>query len=139
VAASTKIRAFWDIKPSSLVGVVPHFRGAYCLHHQGDRSSISSLFISRKRLLFHIIMSYSTQTATALRPICLKTAECKDQRPRFKRRGTRGEGSEGSELLSQPSAIYRKSDTRNGGTKNEKYIHLTPLLPPRLSPTLPIP
>jgi hypothetical protein len=31
-----KIGVFWDIAPYSL-GVDQHFRGAYCLHHQGDR------------------------------------------------------------------------------------------------------
>jgi hypothetical protein len=35
MAASMKIRAFWDIAPCSL-GVDRHFRGAYCLHHQGE-------------------------------------------------------------------------------------------------------
>jgi hypothetical protein len=39
---------------------------------------------------------------------------------------------EGNALLSQPAAIYRKSDTRSKErerTQNEKYIHLTLLLP----------
>jgi hypothetical protein len=31
-----KMTAFYDIAPCSLVGVDPLFRGAYCLHHQGD-------------------------------------------------------------------------------------------------------
>jgi hypothetical protein len=31
-----KIRASWDVAPCSLVGVERGFRGAYCLHHQGD-------------------------------------------------------------------------------------------------------
>jgi hypothetical protein len=31
-----KIRAFWYVAPCSLVGVDQRFRGAYCLHHQGD-------------------------------------------------------------------------------------------------------
>jgi hypothetical protein len=38
-AASMKIRAFWDMAPCSLVAVDRRFRGAYCLHHQGDESS----------------------------------------------------------------------------------------------------
>jgi hypothetical protein len=29
-------RVFWDILPSSQVDVDRRFRGAYCLHHQGD-------------------------------------------------------------------------------------------------------
>jgi hypothetical protein len=29
-------RAFWDIAPYSPVGIEWRFRGAFCLHHQGD-------------------------------------------------------------------------------------------------------
>jgi hypothetical protein len=36
-AASMKMTAFWDIVPCSVVGVDRHFRGAYFLHHQGDK------------------------------------------------------------------------------------------------------
>jgi hypothetical protein len=35
-AASIKIRAFWVVAPCSLVGLDRRFRGAYCLHNQGD-------------------------------------------------------------------------------------------------------
>jgi hypothetical protein len=31
-----KMTAFWDIVLCNLVGVGQRFRGAYCLHHQGD-------------------------------------------------------------------------------------------------------
>jgi hypothetical protein len=31
-----KFRAFWDISPCSFLWVDQSFRGAYCLHHQGD-------------------------------------------------------------------------------------------------------
>jgi hypothetical protein len=31
-----KIAAFWDIASCSLVEVDRSFRGAYCLHHQGN-------------------------------------------------------------------------------------------------------
>jgi hypothetical protein len=31
-----KMTAFWDIVPCSFVGEDRRFRGAYCLHHQGD-------------------------------------------------------------------------------------------------------
>jgi hypothetical protein len=31
-----KFRAFWDVAPCSHVKVDRRFRGAYCLHHQGD-------------------------------------------------------------------------------------------------------
>jgi hypothetical protein len=30
--------AFWDIAPCSLVEVDRRFRGAYCLHYQGDET-----------------------------------------------------------------------------------------------------
>jgi hypothetical protein len=36
MAASMKIRAFWDVAPCSLVGIDRRFRGAYCLHHQDE-------------------------------------------------------------------------------------------------------
>jgi hypothetical protein len=36
-AVSTKIVAFWDIAPWSLVEIDRRFRGEYCLHHRGDR------------------------------------------------------------------------------------------------------
>jgi hypothetical protein len=36
VACIWKMMAFWDIAPCSLVEVDQHFRGVYCLHHQGD-------------------------------------------------------------------------------------------------------
>jgi hypothetical protein len=35
-AASMKMTAFWDIAPCSLIEVDRRFRGAYCVHHQGD-------------------------------------------------------------------------------------------------------
>jgi hypothetical protein len=35
-AASMKMTAFWDIKPSCLVEIYRRFGRAYCLHHQGD-------------------------------------------------------------------------------------------------------
>jgi hypothetical protein len=35
-AASMKFRLFWDVAPCSHVEVDRRFRGAYCLHHQGD-------------------------------------------------------------------------------------------------------
>jgi hypothetical protein len=33
---SVKMRVFWDIASCSLAGVHQRFRGAYCVHHQGD-------------------------------------------------------------------------------------------------------
>jgi hypothetical protein len=35
-AVSMKFRVFWDVAPCSHVEVDRRFRGAYCLHHQGD-------------------------------------------------------------------------------------------------------
>jgi hypothetical protein len=35
---SLKMAIFWDVAPSSLVDTDRHFRGAYCLHHQGEKS-----------------------------------------------------------------------------------------------------
>jgi hypothetical protein len=39
-AASMKFRVFLDVLPCSRVGVDRRFRGAYCLHHQGDESAL---------------------------------------------------------------------------------------------------
>jgi hypothetical protein len=36
MAVFMKMTVFWDIALSSLVEVYLCFRGAYCLHHQGD-------------------------------------------------------------------------------------------------------
>jgi hypothetical protein len=36
-ATSMKMTSFWDTAPCSLVDVDRRFRGAYCLHHQGDK------------------------------------------------------------------------------------------------------
>jgi hypothetical protein len=35
-AVNMKMAVLWAIVPCSLVDVYRHFRGAYCLHHQGD-------------------------------------------------------------------------------------------------------
>jgi hypothetical protein len=35
-AVSVKIRSYWDIAPCSFIEVDHCFRGAYCLHHEGD-------------------------------------------------------------------------------------------------------
>jgi hypothetical protein len=39
-AGSMKITALWDVASCSF-GVDRRFRGAYCLHHQGDESFIT--------------------------------------------------------------------------------------------------
>jgi hypothetical protein len=35
-ASIMKMTVFWDVAPCCLVKVYRRFRGAYCLHHQGD-------------------------------------------------------------------------------------------------------
>jgi hypothetical protein len=42
--ASMKMAVFWVIVPCSLVEVCHCFRGAYCLHHQGDHSEMLTYF-----------------------------------------------------------------------------------------------
>jgi hypothetical protein len=42
-AESMKLRAFWNIAPSSL-GVDGHFRGVYCLHHEADEYAMNKGF-----------------------------------------------------------------------------------------------
>jgi hypothetical protein len=39
VLTSMETTVFWDIEPCSLAEFYGRFRGAYCLHHQGDESS----------------------------------------------------------------------------------------------------
>jgi hypothetical protein len=41
--ASTKLTAFLDVAPYSLVEVDRHLRGEYCLHHQGDEKGSALL------------------------------------------------------------------------------------------------
>jgi hypothetical protein len=45
MAASTKIETLWDMAPCSLVEVARRFRGAYCVHRQGDDGGSSSFFV----------------------------------------------------------------------------------------------
>jgi hypothetical protein len=47
MAASMKMRSFWDIAPCSF-GVDRRFRAAYCLHHQGDETSVCSNETARR-------------------------------------------------------------------------------------------
>jgi hypothetical protein len=39
-AASMKFRVFWDTAPYIQLKMDRRFRGAYCLHHQGDICSV---------------------------------------------------------------------------------------------------
>jgi hypothetical protein len=46
--ANKKITAYWNIAPCSLVEVDRRFRGAYCLHHQGDEiNTIAEFWVFR--------------------------------------------------------------------------------------------
>jgi hypothetical protein len=40
---------FWDVAPCSLVDIDRHFRGAYCLYHQGDALPEDSHFHTCRR------------------------------------------------------------------------------------------
>jgi hypothetical protein len=47
-----KLRVFWDILPCSQIDVDRRFRGACCLHHQGDYTSEDyELYIRRRENL----------------------------------------------------------------------------------------
>jgi hypothetical protein len=56
-----KIIAFWDMAPCSLIKVDRRFRGAYCLHHQGDDGGNTRLHcdISQKDIIFRLVFVYS--------------------------------------------------------------------------------
>jgi hypothetical protein len=40
-----KFRVFWDVAPCSHVEVDRHFRGAYCIRHEGHKSITFFLFL----------------------------------------------------------------------------------------------
>jgi hypothetical protein len=42
---SMKFIVFWDIAPCSHIEVDRHFRGAYCLHHQGNHDDGGSMHL----------------------------------------------------------------------------------------------
>jgi hypothetical protein len=44
-AASMKVTVVWDVAPCSLVDIDLRFRGAYCLHHQGNESFTTFMII----------------------------------------------------------------------------------------------
>jgi hypothetical protein len=44
-AASMKMTVFWDIAPCRLAEIDRHFRGAYCLHHQGALTYVYIYYI----------------------------------------------------------------------------------------------
>jgi hypothetical protein len=65
-ASSMKMRVFWDIMPCSLVGVHGHFRGAYCLHHQGDDSHLQSCIPYSYIWMLHICCAFAPCAVSVL-------------------------------------------------------------------------
>jgi hypothetical protein len=59
-AVSMKIRAFWDIVPCSLIGVHWRFRGAYCLHHQGNDPQIITTSQDHSVMSFACLSAWTT-------------------------------------------------------------------------------
>jgi hypothetical protein len=56
-AASMKMAVLWVVAPCSLVGVHGCFRGAWCLHHQGDDRAISTADINYRES--HVMLAYA--------------------------------------------------------------------------------
>jgi hypothetical protein len=59
MAASMKMRAFWDIAPCSL-GVDRHFGRAYCLHHQGDEIYIFTFTKGKSQQIWKFVNRFTT-------------------------------------------------------------------------------
>jgi hypothetical protein len=57
MAANMKMTAFWDIVPCSLVEVDRRFRGAYCLHHQGDEGPDDGGSTHQKAVIFEAVVA----------------------------------------------------------------------------------
>jgi hypothetical protein len=55
---SLRMTAFWDIALCSLIEVDWHFRGVYCLHHQGDQWKQCAPLKCRSTLRLHGAMAY---------------------------------------------------------------------------------
>jgi hypothetical protein len=62
-AASMRMAVFWAVAPCSLVEVYRPFRGACCLHHQGDRPEHSA-YISSYSVLNNFSSWYSVVKRT---------------------------------------------------------------------------
>jgi hypothetical protein len=45
---------FWDVAPCSLAEIDQSFRGVYCLHHQGDESSLMMEAISTSEMSVNV-------------------------------------------------------------------------------------
>jgi hypothetical protein len=68
-----KIAVFWDVAPYSLVDTSPCFRGAYCLHHQGDGATSQNTAIL---ILVTIRISNLTSAFDCLLARILNHAHC---------------------------------------------------------------
>jgi hypothetical protein len=69
-ATSMKMTVFWDVVPYSLIEIYRRFRGAYCLHHQGDdeatgvaRASVcmKGIVMSRNKCTGELCVSISSR------------------------------------------------------------------------------
>jgi hypothetical protein len=55
-----KMTVLWDVAPCSLVEVYWCFKGAYCLHHQGDQSSLIALMVEAVSTAETSVIFYQT-------------------------------------------------------------------------------
>jgi hypothetical protein len=71
-----KMTVFWDVGPCSLVEIDRRFRGSYCLHHYGDRTS--EKFASFYETTLHIIEDSHLQgdLSGEFEDDCLGVAPC---------------------------------------------------------------
>jgi hypothetical protein len=68
-----KMTVFWDTVMCSLVEIDPCFRGAYCLHHQGNDSSP---WLWRQQVPLKRLISTRLQCATSQKTVCHLHTPC---------------------------------------------------------------
>jgi hypothetical protein len=68
--AGVKVTVFWDTAPCSLVEVERRFRGAYCLHHQGDLIALEAERVLDTSVNFYEIKRRSILKDCRLLLIC---------------------------------------------------------------------
>jgi hypothetical protein len=73
-----KMTAFWDIAPCSLVEVDRRSRDAYCLHHEGDISSIIALTMETVSTYKSLLTSTRLHGALSQKAVIFKTANFLD-------------------------------------------------------------